>query len=70
MAAVEFSTADGKPDPVIAQQVLKQSVAEGLLLLPCGSSGNVVRFIPPLVVDDSQIAEGLEFFSRALDKLN
>lgn len=70
MAAVEFSKPNGKPDPELALQVLRYSVEQGLLLLPCGTSGNVVRFIPPLIVDDSQVAEGLEMFSHAVERLN
>lgn len=39
---------------------------ENLLLLSCGQQGNVIRWIPPLVVSEAQIAQGLKKFERAL----
>jgi len=37
-----------------------------LLLLTCSTYENVIRWIPPLVVDESQINEALSVFEEAL----
>ncbi|MCB8942334.1 MAG: aminotransferase class III-fold pyridoxal phosphate-dependent enzyme [Ardenticatenaceae bacterium] len=66
MVATEFTTADGQPDGVTAGAVLKACVERNLLLLTCGSYGNVLRWIPPLVVSQGQIDEALRTFNEAL----
>ncbi|HEC36190.1 MAG TPA: aminotransferase class III-fold pyridoxal phosphate-dependent enzyme, partial [Anaerolineae bacterium] len=38
----------------------------GLFLLTCGPYDNVIRWIPPLVVNTEQIDQALEIFGRAL----
>ena len=50
-----------------AKTVLDAAAAEGLLVLQ--ASPDVVRFAPSLVVEDSDIDEGLARFERALAKL-
>ena len=35
-------------------------------LMTCGTYGNVIRWIPPLVVSKSQIAEGVAVFRESL----
>ncbi|MGX1372244.1 4-aminobutyrate aminotransferase [Streptomyces canus] len=66
MLASEFVTDTGEPDADTAARVLRAAVAEGLLLLPCGPWGNVVRMIPPLIVDAAGIDEGLRAWSAAV----
>jgi 4-aminobutyrate aminotransferase len=68
MAAVEFGR-DGEPDEEAAKAVSRNAAEEGLLLLTCGTFNNVVRWIPPLVVTEAQIEEGLSLFRNALDRL-
>jgi 4-aminobutyrate aminotransferase len=68
MVGVELFTADGQPDAALTAATQQYAVDEGLLLLTCGTTNNVVRFIPPLVVDRDQIDAGLTAFSRALDR--
>ncbi len=50
-----------------AKQVLDAATAEGLMILQAGP--DVVRFAPSLVVEESDIVEGLARFERALSKL-
>ena len=38
----------------------------GLLLLNCGPYDNVVRFIPPLIVDEHQVRQAVGIFEEAL----
>jgi 4-aminobutyrate aminotransferase len=66
MIATEFTDPSGEPWAEPAKATAKAAFEEGLLLLTCGTYDNVVRWIPPLVVNASQIEEGLEKFERAL----
>lgn len=66
MVATEFTKANGEPDSDTAAKVLQGCLKRNLLLLTCGSYGNVVRWIPPLVVNAEQINEALTIFEEAL----
>lgn len=66
MVGAEFTAADGSPDTPTAKHVVRQCLEERLLLLTCGPWDNTVRFIPPLIVDEQQIAQALGIFERAL----
>jgi 4-aminobutyrate aminotransferase len=66
MVGVEFVDAAGRPDPARTKAVQCACLDERLLLLTCGTFENVVRWIPPLVVNDAQIDEALGLFARAL----
>lgn len=69
MVATEFTTPAGEPWGEKAGAVTKACRENGLLLLTCGAYGNVVRWIPPLVVKQEQIEASLEIFEAALDQL-
>jgi 4-aminobutyrate aminotransferase len=66
MIGVEFVQADGSPDAATVKQLLAACRERGLLLLNCGIFDNVVRFIPPLIVDEAQIQAALALFADAL----
>jgi 4-aminobutyrate aminotransferase len=66
MLGNEFVDRDGAPDPAAAAQAQQAAAAAGLLLLTCGAAGNVVRMIPPLVVNESQIDEALTLWREAV----
>ncbi|MBI3361678.1 MAG: aminotransferase class III-fold pyridoxal phosphate-dependent enzyme [Chloroflexi bacterium] len=68
MIASEFTDPRGEPWTDRAKAVAKAALDEGLLLLTCGSYDNTVRWIPPLVVNESQIKDGLAMFERALNR--
>jgi len=65
MVATEFSR-KGEPDEHTTKAVSQGAAEAGLLLLTCGTFGNVVRWIPPLVVREEQIDEALGVFARVL----
>jgi 4-aminobutyrate aminotransferase len=67
MVGVEFTAADGKPDKTTAKAVIAKCLEDGLIMLPCGTYGNVIRWIPPLVIDESHLEEALEVFAEALE---
>jgi 4-aminobutyrate aminotransferase len=65
MVGTEF-TRNGKPDKDVTKAVQKACLERNLLLLTCGSYENVIRWIPPLIVNEAQIDEGLTVFEDAL----
>ncbi|MGW0686892.1 aspartate aminotransferase family protein [Streptomyces sp. NPDC002754] len=66
MAGIEFVDADGEPDGATAARVHAAASERGLLLLTCGTQGQVVRMIPPLVVNGEQIDEGLRLWRESV----
>lgn len=67
MLGCEFRDADGRPDGAAAGRAQQAATEHGLLLLTCGAWGQVVRFIPALVVTAEQVDEAVGLWSRALD---
>ncbi|KIT17115.1 aspartate aminotransferase family protein [Jannaschia aquimarina] len=68
MVAVEFGEGEGsayRPDPARAGRVIAGCEARGLIVLPCGTRGNAVRLLPPLVVDDATLARAMDIFEAA-----
>lgn len=68
MVGVEFFDADGRPDAAVTSAVQRNAIDEGLLLLTCSPDANVVRFIPPLIVDAAQVQAGAAMFARAVER--
>lgn len=69
MVAVEFFH-DGdhtRPAPDIAKAVIAAALQRGLLLLSCGSYGNVLRLMVPLTIERAILDEGLDILADALD---
>lgn len=65
MIGVEFSIG-GVHNPEAAAKVQKTCLENKLLLLTCGTYGDVIRWIPPLVVNEAQIDEALGIFAEGL----
>jgi 4-aminobutyrate aminotransferase / (S)-3-amino-2-methylpropionate transaminase / 5-aminovalerate transaminase len=57
------------PDPSAAMQVAKACHAAGLIVLTCGTYGNVLRFLPPLVIGEELLTEGLSILEEAFAAL-
>lgn len=68
MLASEFVTADGEPDGAAAARAQQAAAQNGLLLLTCGPYGNVVRMIPPLIVNGEQVDNALELWSASVEE--
>ena len=66
MLAVEL-TAPGtiEPAPEIAKRIASACHSAGLMVLTCGTFGNVLRFLPPLVIGDDLLDEGLTILECA-----
>lgn len=69
MIGVEFTDVDGKPDKAAAKAVQAACLEEKLLLLTCGTFDNVIRWIPPLVVNAEQTDDALDVFTRAMTRI-
>ncbi len=63
MVGNEFRDAQGRPDAATATAAQQEAARRGLLLLTCGAWGEVVRFIPPLVVSADQVQEAARIWS-------
>ncbi|GIF05654.1 4-aminobutyrate--2-oxoglutarate transaminase [Actinoplanes siamensis] len=67
MIAIELVTPGGnEPDPLRTAAVSKACHDAGLLTLTCGTYGNVLRFLPPLVIPDADLHRGLDILREAL----
>ncbi len=68
MAAVEFVSDRGRktPDPAAASRVLARCHEEGVIALKAGTFDNVVRILPPLVIGEDLLLEGLDVIEKAI----
>jgi 4-aminobutyrate aminotransferase/(S)-3-amino-2-methylpropionate transaminase len=67
MIAAEFvDPATGEPDPALTARIAKESIAQGVIVLTCGTYGNIIRFLPPLTISDDLLNEGLDVVENAL----
>ena len=67
MIGIEFVADDAKtPDKAAVEAVVRHAREDGLLLLPTGTYGNVIRLLPPLNLSDAEIEEGLQKLEGAL----
>ncbi|GGO47829.1 aspartate aminotransferase family protein [Streptomyces daqingensis] len=67
MLAIELVKPGGKePDPQVTAALAKACHQDGLLVLTTGTYGNVMRFLPPLVIDEALLTEGLDVLENAL----
>ncbi|MDT4919182.1 MAG: 4-aminobutyrate aminotransferase / (S)-3-amino-2-methylpropionate transaminase / 5-aminovalerate, partial [Pseudonocardiales bacterium] len=66
MLAMELVEPGGKePNPALTATIAKACHADGLVALTAGTFGNVLRFLPPLVIGDELLNEGLDILDAA-----
>jgi 4-aminobutyrate aminotransferase/(S)-3-amino-2-methylpropionate transaminase len=71
MMAVELTVpGTTEPDAATTAAVAKACHADGLVVLTCGTYGNVLRFLPPLVMPDHLLHEGLSILEKAFTGLS
>ncbi|MBE2179227.1 MAG: aminotransferase class III-fold pyridoxal phosphate-dependent enzyme, partial [Chthoniobacterales bacterium] len=58
-----------EPDKAAAAAMVKHNYEHGVITLSCGTHGNVLRFLIPLVATEGQLAEGLDVIEAGLSKL-
>lgn len=71
MRAIELvSDRDSKtPDKAAAQGVVRYAYEHGVILMACGTHGNVLRFLVPLTLTYEQLDEGLAVIEDGLRQL-
>ncbi|MFN7040827.1 MAG: 4-aminobutyrate--2-oxoglutarate transaminase [Acidovorax temperans] len=58
-----------QPDADLTKALAAEATKRGLIILTCGTYGNVVRILVPLTASDAVIDEGLAIISDSLDAL-
>lgn len=67
MIAIELVTpGTTDPDPVRAKEAAAHAFSKGVIVLTCGTYGNILRLLPPLVIDDDLLTEGLDIITDAV----
>jgi 4-aminobutyrate aminotransferase/(S)-3-amino-2-methylpropionate transaminase len=67
MEIVRPGTSD--PDAVATRRIAQACHQAGVIVLTCGSYGNVIRLLPPLVIEEALLADGLSVLDAAVDRI-
>lgn len=68
MIGAEFVGANNQPDGDIVNKILKHCYENGLILIPCGTYKQVIRFITPTTVNKAEIDESLAILEEGMVK--
>ncbi len=66
MIGVELVDDEGRADAAAFDHVQSYALENRLLLHPCGPDGNVIRFIPPLIIAPEDLDRGIDIVDAAL----
>ncbi len=67
MQAIELVEPGTKtPNATAAKAILAFCQQQGVIALLCGTDGNVLRLLPPLIISDEQLADGLAVVSAGV----
>ena len=67
MMAIEFADPGTlAPRADLAQRISAACHAVGVITLTCGTFGNVIRLLPPLVIEDAVLETGLEILAASI----
>jgi 4-aminobutyrate aminotransferase/(S)-3-amino-2-methylpropionate transaminase len=67
MLAIELVQPGSKePNPELTKAVAAACLKEGVIILTCGTYGNVIRLLPPLVISDELLLDGLAVLAAAI----
>jgi 4-aminobutyrate aminotransferase/(S)-3-amino-2-methylpropionate transaminase len=70
MIAVELvKSGTIEPDADLTKALCAGAHAAGVIVLSCGTYGNVLRFLPPLTISDELLEEGLDVLALVLKDL-
>ncbi len=70
MLGLEFVKGENKePAADEAKQMAAICLEKGLLILVCGTYGNVARILAPFVITDEQLEKGLSIMEEALREI-
>jgi 4-aminobutyrate aminotransferase/(S)-3-amino-2-methylpropionate transaminase len=66
MVAVELvRPGTTEPDGALAKAVATAAHRQGVIVLTCGTYGNVLRFLPPLSISDALLHDGMDVLEEA-----
>ncbi len=70
MRLIEFVKDRGskEPDIELAMEVIKDAVSNGIILIRAGLFSNCIRLLPPVVMTDEQLNEGLDVLEAAIQR--
>ncbi|MHA7261871.1 4-aminobutyrate--2-oxoglutarate transaminase [Arthrobacter sp. TMN-37] len=67
MLAIEFvKPGTTTPNPEATKAIAAACLKEGVIILTCGTYGNVIRLLPPLVIGDELLLDGLDVLEAAI----
>ncbi|MEX1078575.1 MAG: 4-aminobutyrate--2-oxoglutarate transaminase [Homoserinimonas sp.] len=67
MVAIELvKPGTTEPDAALAKEIAAYAHRNGVILLTCGTYGNVIRLLPPLAIGDALLDEGLQVLADGL----
>ncbi len=70
MVAIELVKPGSKdPNPEAMAKVIKYCQSKGVLILTAGTYGNVIRFLPPLVITDELLKDALSVLAEGFARL-
>lgn len=55
-----------EPNAEAAKALIKLAYEQGLILMGAGTFGNVIRFLPPLCIQEKELLEGLKIVDQGL----
>ena len=58
-----------EPDAELTKKLCAAAHQSGVIVLSCGTFGNVLRFLPPLTISDDLLLEGLDVLALLLADL-
>jgi 4-aminobutyrate aminotransferase/(S)-3-amino-2-methylpropionate transaminase len=59
-----------EPDPAAARAVAAHCHSQGVLVLVCGTFGNVIRLLPPLVIEPALLDDALDVLEQGIRQLS
>jgi 4-aminobutyrate aminotransferase len=69
MVGLEIGVPGRGPDKDLASRIQAKCLENKMLILTCGTFGNVIRWIPPLVVTKQQIEDSLVILEGSIEEL-
>jgi 4-aminobutyrate aminotransferase/(S)-3-amino-2-methylpropionate transaminase len=70
MQAIELVEVGTKtPNPTAMASIIKYCQSKGVLILTAGTYGNVIRFLPPIVISDELLKDALGVLEEAFASL-
>ncbi|MBC6975384.1 4-aminobutyrate--2-oxoglutarate transaminase [Bacillus sp. Xin] len=72
MTAIELVKDRNTKEPATEEvkAIMQETHSKGVITISAGIYGNVLRFLPPLVITDEQLEEGLHILETAIAKLS